>query len=245
MVIGSTGAWKGPFGYSGSAGYQEDETGLQLLGHRYYDSSTGRFITRDPIKDGRNWYVYCDGNPVNRVDANGLDWIIVSTDDGGNGLGAHARIGTWDGNPNHPIQWWGFYKDGIHRNDAPVTGTPGKDVFIQVTPQQRRQIEKRLLEEYLAKQQGKGQTYEEHTNNCAIFIRKLLLEILFADDPEGWNDIMTPEQLIAWLGSFNPKTLPGLDPKKFPEWKDSPPWRKGPRPPKQGGSSGSRSGGGV
>jgi RHS repeat-associated protein len=74
MVIGSTGTWKGPFGYSGSAGYQEDETGLQLLGHRYYDSSTGRFITRDPIKDGRNWYVYCDGNPVTRIDSNGLGW---------------------------------------------------------------------------------------------------------------------------------------------------------------------------
>ena len=74
MVIGSTGAWKGPFGYSGSAGYQEDETGLQLLGHRYYDSSTGRFITRDPIKDGRNWYAYCDNNPVSRVDAEGLGW---------------------------------------------------------------------------------------------------------------------------------------------------------------------------
>jgi RHS repeat-associated protein len=72
MVIGSTGTWKGPFGYSGSAGYQEDETGLQLLGHRYYDSSTGRFITRDPIKDGRNWYAYCGNNPVNAIDANGL-----------------------------------------------------------------------------------------------------------------------------------------------------------------------------
>ncbi|MDH4387152.1 MAG: RHS repeat-associated core domain-containing protein [Fimbriimonas sp.] len=72
MVIGSTGTWKGPFGYSGSAGYQEDETGLQLLGHRYYDSSTGRFITRDPIKDGRNWYAYCENNPINAVDADGL-----------------------------------------------------------------------------------------------------------------------------------------------------------------------------
>jgi RHS repeat-associated protein len=72
MVIGSTGTWKGPFGYSGSAGYQEDETGLQLLGHRYYDSSTGRFITRDPIKDGRNWYGYCGNNPVNSIDSDGL-----------------------------------------------------------------------------------------------------------------------------------------------------------------------------
>ena len=72
MVIGSTGTWKGPFGYSGSAGYQEDETGLQLLGHRYYDSSTGRFITRDPIKDGRNWYGYCGSNPTGYFDPTGL-----------------------------------------------------------------------------------------------------------------------------------------------------------------------------
>jgi hypothetical protein len=47
---------------------------LQLLGHRYYDPSTGRFLTRDPIKDGRNWYGYCENNPVTRTDANGLDW---------------------------------------------------------------------------------------------------------------------------------------------------------------------------
>jgi uncharacterized protein RhaS with RHS repeats len=45
---------------------------LQLLGHRYYDSSTGTFITRDPIKDGRNWYSYCENNPVTLVDAEGL-----------------------------------------------------------------------------------------------------------------------------------------------------------------------------
>ncbi len=63
MVIGSTGTWKGPFGYSGSAGYQEDETGLQLLGHRYYDSSTGRFITRDPNPpSGGTWDFHTTSN---------------------------------------------------------------------------------------------------------------------------------------------------------------------------------------
>jgi RHS repeat-associated protein len=77
MVTNSTGTWKGPFGYSGGAGYQEDETGLQLLGHRYYDPSTGRFLTRDPIKDGRNWYSYCDNNPVNCIDADGLKKKLV------------------------------------------------------------------------------------------------------------------------------------------------------------------------
>lgn len=88
MVIGSTGTWKGPFGYSGSASYQEDETGLQLLGHRYYDSSTGRFITRDRIKDGRNWYSYCDNNPVNAIDADGLkkQLVIILGDYSGLGI---------------------------------------------------------------------------------------------------------------------------------------------------------------
>ena len=66
------GAPKGPFGFAGSHGYQEDgDTGLKLLGHRYYDPSTGRFLTRDPIKDGRNWVAYCGNNPLRSVDPNG------------------------------------------------------------------------------------------------------------------------------------------------------------------------------
>ena len=44
------------------------------MGHRYYDSDTGRFLTRDPIKDGRNWYSYCDNNPIQRVDPKGLEY---------------------------------------------------------------------------------------------------------------------------------------------------------------------------
>jgi len=58
-------------------GYQQDSTGLQLLGHRYYDPSTGRFLTRDPIKDGRNWYGYCENNPVRSVDPEGLQAIAI------------------------------------------------------------------------------------------------------------------------------------------------------------------------
>ncbi len=70
--LSATGTWKGPFGYAGGFGYQEDSSGLKLLGHRYYDPSTGRFLSRDPIKDGRNWYVYCSSNPVNGTDPQGL-----------------------------------------------------------------------------------------------------------------------------------------------------------------------------
>jgi len=68
----STGTWQGQFGYGGGFGYQQDATGLKLLGHRYYDSSTGRFLTRDPIKDGRNWYSYVGNDPIKWSDPSGL-----------------------------------------------------------------------------------------------------------------------------------------------------------------------------
>lgn len=73
LVVNSSGTWKGPFGYGGPFGYQEDvDSGLKLLGHRYLDPSTGRFLTRDPVKDGRNWYGYVGNNPVEGVDPAGL-----------------------------------------------------------------------------------------------------------------------------------------------------------------------------
>jgi RHS repeat-associated protein len=62
-----------PFGFAGQHGYQTDtDTGLMRLGHRYYDASTGRFISRDPIRDGYNWYTYCENDPINAVDPEGL-----------------------------------------------------------------------------------------------------------------------------------------------------------------------------
>ena len=39
-----------PVGFGGQYGYYTDyETNLLCLTHRYYDSGTGRFVTRDPI----------------------------------------------------------------------------------------------------------------------------------------------------------------------------------------------------
>ena len=70
-LTASSGTWQGPFGYAGQFGYQEDASGLKLLGHRYYDPTIGRFLTRDPIQDGRNWYVYCESDPVSFFDALG------------------------------------------------------------------------------------------------------------------------------------------------------------------------------
>ncbi len=59
-----------PFRYCGE--YFDEETGNIYLRARYYDSSIGRFITEDPIRDGYNWYVYCGNNPIMFVDSWGL-----------------------------------------------------------------------------------------------------------------------------------------------------------------------------
>ncbi len=73
-VVSRTGTNATQKGFAGGFGYQEDgESGYKLLGHRYYDPETGRFLSRDPARDGRNWYVYCENRPTALTDPNGLD----------------------------------------------------------------------------------------------------------------------------------------------------------------------------
>ena len=73
MTVSRTGTTPTPFGFVGGAQYQTDaDSGLMLLGHRYYDASIGRFISEDPIQAGTNWYAYCDNNPLKAIDPSGL-----------------------------------------------------------------------------------------------------------------------------------------------------------------------------
>jgi len=63
------------FGYNAQSGYLFDrDTGLYLCQHRYYDPSSGRWVTRDPIGygGGIGLYAYCGNGPVGWVDAAGL-----------------------------------------------------------------------------------------------------------------------------------------------------------------------------
>jgi RHS repeat-associated protein len=71
------GGWTSPFAHGGPWGYQTDANGLQLLGHRYYDPTLGRFLTRDPAEDGRNHHTYCWNNPVSGVDPDGLSRLTM------------------------------------------------------------------------------------------------------------------------------------------------------------------------
>ncbi|MFH1825300.1 MAG: RHS repeat-associated core domain-containing protein [Candidatus Firestonebacteria bacterium] len=55
----------------------DEEDGLTYMRARYYDSETGRFISRDPIAGEMkepltlNKYLYCQNNPINYIDPDG------------------------------------------------------------------------------------------------------------------------------------------------------------------------------
>lgn len=77
-AISTSSTQVGPFGFAGAWGYQGDgRSGLQLLGHRYFDASTGRFLSRDHFYDGRNWYSYGNNNPTKYVDPCGEFIILI------------------------------------------------------------------------------------------------------------------------------------------------------------------------
>jgi RHS repeat-associated protein len=75
-----------PFQFAGGWGYEaeysdstEPYLGLSYLEQRYYEPATGRFISRDPIgfAGGLNLYAYCDNDPVDMVDPDGLGGVWI------------------------------------------------------------------------------------------------------------------------------------------------------------------------
>ena len=59
-------------GYCASLGHREDlESSLVYMRARYYEPSTGRFVSEDPARDGSNWLMYANNDPQNHVDLTG------------------------------------------------------------------------------------------------------------------------------------------------------------------------------
>jgi len=63
---------------------EDGATEFYYFGARYYDPEVGRFISRDPAKDGLNWYVYCLNSPLRYIDPDGR-WTLAA---GGNAVAA-------------------------------------------------------------------------------------------------------------------------------------------------------------
>ncbi len=165
FTAGSSGTTPTPFGFAGQHGYQSDpDSGLMKLGHRYYDSSVGRFLSRDPIQAGYNWYAYCNNDPVNAVDPQGLmeghparvrnntddrQWVIVTPRGGDpdpkptNNLPPRLPV-TWELPGGQKVSGYPVYPVDENGNverypDGPFKGQPRPDsrkLIVPVAPGQ-------------------------------------------------------------------------------------------------------------
>ena len=87
-LTASTGAITNPIRFAGQ--YRDTESGLYYLRARYYDPSTGQFLSRDPaVARTREPYAYVNDNPLNASDPDGLfGWNDIA-----NGAKAVANFG--------------------------------------------------------------------------------------------------------------------------------------------------------
>ena len=78
--VRSGNATGGPRGrYCANLGHvQDDESGLVYMRARYYEPSSGRFVSEDPAMDGANWYVYAANDPIKYADRTGRSPILVA-----------------------------------------------------------------------------------------------------------------------------------------------------------------------
>ncbi len=100
-VLGDSNAGFQPFGFAG--GMYDTDTGLVRFGVRDYDSHTGRWTAKDPIRfDGGDTelYQYVGGDPVSRTDPGGLVTSVVVFY---NGFAWHSGLSIDSTNGEEPL----------------------------------------------------------------------------------------------------------------------------------------------
>jgi len=77
-VLAKTEADANPFQYVGQHGVQYESPTLTFMRARYYDPTTGRFVSEDPVWH-LNLYPYADNNPVMKFDPDGRLAVQIFT----------------------------------------------------------------------------------------------------------------------------------------------------------------------
>jgi RHS repeat-associated protein len=102
-LTASTGTLANPFQFTGRE--FDQETTIYFERARYYDPTTGRFASEDPIGfvGGQNFYVYVGNSPTGFIDPSGLLGITPPTQQQLDGLGSLFPGGTWGPNRGYLV----------------------------------------------------------------------------------------------------------------------------------------------
>ena len=109
---------------------QDDESGLVYMRARYYEASTGRFVSEDKAMDGGNWYAYCNLNPISASDPSGkfvlLDLLIGTFEEGAEKLRETIAANLTIRNAEAKVMaiLWKFYEQYEH-----ILGEDGFTIF--------------------------------------------------------------------------------------------------------------------
>jgi RHS repeat-associated protein len=79
VTLDTNPGWQ-PFGFAG--GIYDAVTGMVRLGARDLDTSTGRWLAREPLAfpwGTTNDFAYVSGDPINRIDPTGEDWLSAAS----------------------------------------------------------------------------------------------------------------------------------------------------------------------
>ena len=113
LLTASTGSVTNPFRFAGQ--YTDFESGLYYLRARYYDPTTGQFLSIDPAMSAtRQPYGYVSGNPLNDADPTGMVcWAFWDASKCNN------AFSSWTSQNQAPLQEAGNAFDSVAR----VSGT--------------------------------------------------------------------------------------------------------------------------
>ncbi len=112
-----------PFRFPGQ--YYDSETGLHYNYFRYYDPTTGRYVTPDPIglEGGINLWLYAANNPTNSKDPLGLLRKSLNAEEKVAMIEAISRIKAHPNWQNVGMQLEQLLKKGIYQIETDYCGT--------------------------------------------------------------------------------------------------------------------------
>ena len=212
------------------AGYTYDEVlELYFVQNRFYNADTRQFTQEDPIKDGANWYAYCEGNPLVRVDWYGLEVALVQI------RNSSLKYNVDTSNINSLVNMFNLYTDasisGSGTGIAVYSYETKKKTTLQANEWKNASVESllkktgfkladakhKMAQGYFQKVQCQGKQ-NEYTINMFNYGSNTYLDMvegLGRIHQQGETYYAAPERVVRDINALNPQVFQSMSSENF------------------------------